>query len=50
MNQFYVTQNLNFEIPVHLPQFSYIMVDFKENFDDFMAVKSDASGLAGISL
>jgi hypothetical protein len=43
---------LDFDIPVRLgvPEFLFITVDSKDVFDAFMAVKSDASGLAGIPL
>jgi hypothetical protein len=43
---------LDFDIPVKLgvPEFSFIMVDSKDVFDAFMAVKSDASVLDGIPL
>jgi hypothetical protein len=43
---------LDFDIPVRLgvPEFSFITFDSKDVFDAFMAVKSDASGLAGIPL
>jgi hypothetical protein len=54
-NQFFVTRNLlqsglDFDIPVCLPKFSFVMVDYKDVFDAFMAVKLDASCLDGIPL